>query len=248
MSDSAALQASIARMLSADGQAAPSEDIGWRVYRNTIMRGALDALLGNFPSVAKLVGGDWFEACARIFVLRHPPATPCLLDYGAAFPDFLADFEPAEALPYLADVALMDRWWSQAHVAADAPAWTRQQFEALDSRALARVPVTLHPSLRFGAFAQRSPSVWLYNRTTAPCRPPVFDASPEALLVVRPAAVVEYRRASPDEVQLLTLAQAGCPLLKAARAVAGANTAADALLVGLVDTGVFVLPRTGASS
>ena len=42
-----------------------------------------------------------------------------LVDYGEEFPDFLATFEPAAELPYLSDVARLDRFWTQAHVAAD---------------------------------------------------------------------------------------------------------------------------------
>lgn len=245
MPDSAVFEARVARMLNAGGEAAPSDDIGWRVYRNTVIRGAIDALAAHFPSVVKLVGQAWFEACARLFVRQHPPTTPCLLDYGAAFPIFLADFEPAQSLPYLADVAQMDRWWSEAHVAADAPVWTRAQFDASDADVRADIAGALHPSLRFGAFTQRSPSVWLYNKAVSPGEPPVFDFSSEALLILRPAADVEYRRASLSEVQLLCLLKTGRGLLEAGRAVAGEDIAANNLIVGLIETGVFVSPSTG---
>ena len=38
---------------------------------------------------------------------RCPPQ-PVLAEYGAGFPDFVADYEPARGLPYLADVARLD--------------------------------------------------------------------------------------------------------------------------------------------
>ena len=92
---------------------------GFSVYRNTVTKGCVDALVANYPTVARLVGDDWFRAAAAVFVRQNPPRCPMLVSYGDAFPDFLATFEPAAELPYLADVALLDRFWIEAHVAAD---------------------------------------------------------------------------------------------------------------------------------
>jgi hypothetical protein len=34
---------------------------GFAVYRNTVLRGCIDALAANHPTVLALVGADWFE-------------------------------------------------------------------------------------------------------------------------------------------------------------------------------------------
>jgi len=65
------------------------------VYRNTVMKGCIDALQANYPAVARLVGEEWFRAAAAVYVREHLPRTPMLLEYGAGFADFLARFEPA---------------------------------------------------------------------------------------------------------------------------------------------------------
>ena len=90
------------------------------VYRNTVMKACVDALEANFPSVARLVGSEWFRAAAAIYVGRHPPPDARLLRYGDGFAEFLDTFEPAAELPYLAGVARLDRCWTQVHAAEDA--------------------------------------------------------------------------------------------------------------------------------
>jgi len=46
----------------------------------------------------RLVGAEFFEGAARIFIEAHPPKSACLDDYGEKFADFLSDFEPAASL------------------------------------------------------------------------------------------------------------------------------------------------------
>src|SRR5512134_2092295 len=104
---------------------------GFAIYRNTVLKGCIDALQANFPAVARLVGDEWFRAAAALYVRRALPTAPTLLTYGREFADFLRGFEPASELPYLAPVARVDRLWSEAHVAAD--------DKLLDPAALARL-------------------------------------------------------------------------------------------------------------
>ena len=35
---------------------------GFAVYRNTVLKGCIDALQANYPTVCQLVGDDWFRA------------------------------------------------------------------------------------------------------------------------------------------------------------------------------------------
>ncbi|MGJ4749098.1 DNA-binding domain-containing protein, partial [Leptospira sp. SA-E8] len=41
-----------------------SEQAGFAVYRNTVLKGCVDALEANFPTVTRLVGQDWLRAAA----------------------------------------------------------------------------------------------------------------------------------------------------------------------------------------
>ena len=85
---------------------------GFAVYRNTVHKGCIDALQANYPAVTRLVGEEWMRAAASEFVRAQLPRSPMLLDYGAEFAAFLAEFEPAAELPYLSGVAQLDRFWT----------------------------------------------------------------------------------------------------------------------------------------
>ena len=104
---------------------------GFAVYRNTVMKGCVDALQANYPTIERLVGEEWFRAAAACHARKALPSQTALIVYGEAFADFLATFEPARELPYLADVARVDRAWTEAHVAADAPTLAPAELAAL---------------------------------------------------------------------------------------------------------------------
>jgi len=55
------------------------------VYRNTVMKGCIDALQANYPAVTRLVGEEWLRAAAAIHVREALPADPTLLRYGTDF-------------------------------------------------------------------------------------------------------------------------------------------------------------------
>ena len=106
------------------------------VHRNTVIGALVNALRLAYPSVLALVGDAYFEAAAAIFSQAHPPSAARLSGYGAGFGDFLAVRTPS--LPYLADVARLDR---ALEVAACAPDTTRRF--ALDENVMLQWPVSL---------------------------------------------------------------------------------------------------------
>lgn len=191
----------------ADGMlAAVCAQPGFAVYRNTVLKACVDALEANFPSVQRLVGEEWFRAAAAIYAGNHLPSTPALLDYGAAFPEFLAAFEPAAELPYLADVATLDRYWTEAHVAPDEASLDAACIACLDSEQLAQVHLRPHSSARW-AFFPRAPIATLWRRNREESAASLHDIGwqGEGVLILRPRWTVEA----------LDLDAAGCAFLDA---------------------------------
>lgn len=92
----------------------------YAVYRNNVVISLIDALADAFPVVRQLVGEDFFHAMAREYVRLRPPTSPVMAFYGGDFPNFIADFEAAACLPYLADVARLEWAYVCAFHAADA--------------------------------------------------------------------------------------------------------------------------------
>ena len=62
------------------------------VYRNNVVVSLSAAMAVGFPVIEKLVGAPFFSAMAGVFVRAHPPRSPVLAMYGAAFPEFLESF------------------------------------------------------------------------------------------------------------------------------------------------------------
>jgi hypothetical protein len=222
------------------------EAAGLSVYRNTIARGTLDALAASFPTVRRLVGEDWFEAAAHAFVAERPPRERALIDYGGDFPDFLAVFGPAADLPYLAGVARIDRLWLEAHVAADAPAWTLAEAGRVAPQALFDLRLALHPSARMIWFETLNlAGLWRAHRPPAR-EPEAFDllAEPEGLLLVRPGGAVEALILDAADWALLDACRTGRTLGEACEAALTAGPEADtpARLRRLVEAGAFASP------
>lgn len=214
------------------------------VYRNTVMKACVDALQANFPSVARLVGGEWFRAAAALYVAAQPPGDARLLRYGEGFPDYLQAFEPARELPYLADVARLDRCWTQAHAAPDATAADAAVLATLAPGALAATVIAPHPAARWRWFAQQPIySIWSRNRGEGGDLGDL-DWRGEGALLTRPQGGVAWRQASAADCAFLDACDGGAALADAAAAALQVQPDADLarLLAGLLSAGALILP------
>ncbi len=119
------------------------------VHRNNVVVSLVDALAATFPVCCALTGPEFFRAMARSFVTRRPPRSRRLVDYGDGFADFIATFRPADPVPYLADMARLERLCLAATHAADAAAIAPTTFTALLARPdrLAAARLRLQPAL-----------------------------------------------------------------------------------------------------
>ena len=79
-----------------------------QVYWNHVFSSLTEALEATFPVVCRLVDRRFFGFAADRYIRAHPPAGPCLFEYGESLPDFLAGFPPCADYPYLADVARLE--------------------------------------------------------------------------------------------------------------------------------------------
>jgi hypothetical protein len=181
------------------------------VYRNTVMKGCIDALQANFPAVARLVGEEWFRAAAAVYARANPPRVPMLVEYGAAFPAFLESFAPAAELPYLPAVAKLDRFWTEAHVARDEPAL--QQLEG--------PPFRIHAAARWAWFALPAYTIWSRNREE---RRELGDIEwrAEGALITRPRDAVQWIGLGAVEYAFLEGRTQASPLIIARLIEAGA--------------------------
>jgi hypothetical protein len=212
------------------------------VYRNNVVVGLTEALQANFPAVSRIVGEEFFRAMAHAYAVSQPPTSPILLDYGAGFADFIGKFEPAVSLPYLSDVARIERAWTEAYHARDAVLLAAEQLAGIPSDRVAGARFTLHPSLRVVASSFPALTIWRMNLHDGVPGPVDLDAGGEDTLVMRPEAEVEVRTIPPGGTEFLAAVAAGKTLAEATKAAMNGNAHFDlsANLAALIGAGAFI--------
>lgn len=215
------------------------------VYRNTVMKSCVDALEANFPAVARLVGEEWFRAAAAVYARAELPAEPSLLAYGGSFPAFLARFEPAAALPYLPEVARLDRLWTESHAAADGPVLDRSAFARLAPESLGEAVLEPHPAARWAWFdATPAFTIWSRNRDEAAAEGEI-DWRGEGALLTRPVGAVRWLAVDAAACRFLDACALGAPLSLALESAleADANANLVRLVNALLDAGALARIR-----
>ena len=119
----------------------PQQRLG--IYHNTFVATLITALRLSYPAIHGLVGAEFFDGCAQVFVHELPPRGAYLNEYGGEFPEFLERFPPATSLVYMAGVARLEWAVNRALHASD--------VDPLDVARLARISPADEDRLRFVA-------------------------------------------------------------------------------------------------
>ncbi|MEJ7686528.1 MAG: DNA-binding domain-containing protein [Variovorax sp.] len=212
------------------------------VYRNTVMKGCIDALEANFPAVVRLVGRDWFRAAAALYAAAEPPQDGRLLHYGARFAAFLQDFAPAAELTYLPGVAQLDALWCDAHAASNAApadaAWLAQR----PAEQLGQLVLMPHPAARWIWFADQPVfTIWQRNRAGEDASAEEIPWQGEGALITRPADAVTWHPIGRAHCAFLDACNDRLPLAEAADRALAAEPGIDlaVLLECLLRAGAF---------
>lgn len=244
----AAFQDDFVTSLWADQGNAPSslrilaQQPGFTVYRNTVMKGCIEALEANYPAIRRLVGEEWFRAAAALYVRAHPPTDSRLLSYGDSFSGFLRDFPHAADLPYLEGVAILDRFWTEAHAAGDADTLLPSVLASLTPEQLGDLVLVPHPAARW-AFFDEEPiyTLWQRNREELDGDGDDLDWRGEGALITRPAGKVQWTSLDVSGLVFLNVCHAGQTLASAAEAVLEHSPHTDLaqLMASLLEAGAF---------
>jgi hypothetical protein len=142
-------------LLGGDERLAPAEVLGdglapgarLQIYRHHVFTTLTAGLRATYPVVCRLVDERFFGYAAAQYIQRHPPRGPCLFEYGASFPEFLAAFEPCRHLRYLPDVARLEWALHAALHAEDVESLDPACLRGLPEDGLPQVMLRLDPSL-----------------------------------------------------------------------------------------------------
>jgi len=189
------------------------------VYRNNVVGSLIDAVADTFPVVQQLVGEAFFRAMAALFVRKHPPCSLVLAHYGGEFPDFIAHFEPARSVAYLADVARLE--WARVvayHAADVAPLTAEAAGAALsDDADVAKLRLECHPSISIAESRFAIVSIWAAHQVedAGNAMAEVDTRAAESALVVRDGLDVLVLRLRPGAPQFVAALQTGASLAEA---------------------------------
>ncbi len=200
--------------INAPGTAVPTRRFA--VHRNNFVVGLVKVLRDRFPVVERIVGEEFFKVMARAFVLEHPPRSPLLAVYGDDFAGFIAGFDAACELTYLADVARIEAARTRAFRAADVTPVDPGTFAALDFGAVDAIRFELHPSVEIIRSSHPIVTIWAMNSGELTLAP-IEHWHCEDALVARPHLDVEVRSLPPGGAAFLLALAGGRSLREAAQ-------------------------------
>ncbi|WP_213949783.1 DNA-binding domain-containing protein [Luteibacter sp. dw_328] len=219
---------------------APVDQAAFAIYRNTAMRACLDALEANYPAVVCLVGRDWFRAAAALHASQSPPRDGRLFTYGDDFPDFIGTFPPASDMPYLGDVARLDRLWVESLVAADASVLDAATMTTLGPDGIAALRLRVHPATRTFAAASPAVTIWQASRAGVAVGADLVW-QPEYAIVTRGHLEVGVAAVEAPVLRFLEAIAEGVSLADAALSTVAIHPDAriDLILASLLNAGAF---------
>lgn len=184
------------------------------ICRNTFIGSLTTALRLAYPAIHRLVGAEFFEGAAQIFVGERPPRSAYLDEYGAEFPDFLVHFKPAASLPYLPDVARLEWAVNRALHAADTEALELARLAVVDATDHGCVRFTPHPAVSLIRADSPVDMIWraVLEQDNAALAAIDLAAGPVWLIVQRQGAEVEVQRMSEAAWRFTAELCAGQPL------------------------------------
>jgi hypothetical protein len=164
----------------------------FNVYRNNVVHGLTQAMGSVFPAVKAHCGEARFNDAARLHLAQEPPHSRLVFELGQGFAGFLDAFPPARAqMPWLADLARLERAWLDAWHAADAAPLEGASFAAVPADALHAARFVAHPAAR--VVASRFAIHALFESGRAGTAFEGDHDTPQPCLVTRPQLSVEVR-------------------------------------------------------
>ncbi len=218
----------------------------YNVYRNNVTVSLINALAAIYPAVQRLTGPDFFRAMARFHIRETPPTSPLLFEYGRDFPDFIARYEHARVLPWLADIARIERAWLDSYHAADAQPLSPSALATVPPEHLSSVIFTVHPATRLVRSPFAAVTIFAANREGASADR-IDGSTPEDALVTRPDFDVLVRTLPPGGAVFLDGLMSGCMLAEAAAAALEEAPSFDLAtnIAGLFEAGAFISLTSG---
>jgi hypothetical protein len=137
------------------------------IYRHHVCTTLTEVLKAAYPVVCRLVDERFFAYAANQYIRQEPPTGPCLFEYGASFPYFLADFPPCRELVYLPDVARLEWAIHAAWHAKEATPASPERWRGLTPDELACLRLVFAPCVSYVSSPWPIDRIWRVNQSDA---------------------------------------------------------------------------------
>lgn len=214
-----------------------------QIYRHHVLTSLTDVLQATFPVICRLVDERFFRYAADTYIRQYPPEAPCLFEYGAHFPAFLATFPPCRHLEYLTDVARLEWAMNMALHAEVRIPLDPAQLGSLVPYDAAQLMFQFDPSVTLLDSPWPIDQIWRVNQADEGIGASVdLNAGGVALEIRRWEDDVGFRQFDPASYTFRTTLAAGHPLTLAAEAALAISQEFDcvAALHELLTDGIII--------
>lgn len=212
------------------------------IYAQMYCARLLDALLEDFPRIAAIVGEDRFRDLGRAYLRHHPSTQPSLKYLSVHFAEFLATQTVGTSLPFLCDLARLERTRVDVFGAPDGDVLRLDDLQNLPPEAWATVRFRVIPALTTLTCAWPVQRVWKEESFTASDE---LEPAPTVLRVWRQDFAVYHASMDAVEQAALKAMQAGesfaavCGVIEPLVTTDDVSTTVGSLLLRWVEDGII---------
>lgn len=212
-------------------------------YNNTFL-GLTDVLAAIYPVLQKIVGEKFFSTTAHFYIEAYSQNTGNRYTYGRELALFLNSYEPADAWPYLSDIAAIEWAYFQSSIAENESAIDFNKLTDL-IQAHSKLILSLHPGVHYIKLNYNSLEIWQeHQKEKDKIKSIKLQKTPQTVLVWRDQNDKIFIEKISEQLQkLLILCQKGTVFSQAMlHASSGLQDFAgfQQEFAGIVSSGVFV--------
>jgi Putative DNA-binding domain len=190
------------------------------IYANAYFYRLLDVLKEDFPAILAVAGPAQFHNLITGYLVEYPPGEPSLLHAGKYLANYISDTQASDHLPFLADLAQLERALIESFHAPEAPVLDRAAMQSVSPEEWPALRLRFHPSVRLIRASWRVDEI--VDAVAQEAEVPAPAAGDFTFVVWRMRAQVRYRVADRAEAVALNLIEAGTDFASICGAIADA--------------------------
>jgi len=182
------------------------------IYANAYFYRLLDIFKEDFPCTYAVLGDVNFHNLITGYLIEYPPSEPSVIYVGRDLPHYLETSSgparmPVPQLPFLVDLARLERACIEVFHGADAEALEQSSLRDLTPESWPALRIRLHPALQMLDIEWRIDALMTAIKEGQQWVPP--ERTSATILVWRQECRVHYRTLEPGERDALKTAAAG---------------------------------------